>query len=174
MNSASFVFYESVYKQLQTLEKRLGTEVALEYINAVIEFGLYGVVPEEESDVWLYGFEQTITSIDRAKDRHEKAIENGKKGGRPTLTLNQEEVMNKYNELKTWKATAAYFKVDEDTLRKFRKQWEEKAEKPKNLNNNVNVNINDNETTSSACAIAQPSGGSCAAGRTKTASDFTF
>lgn len=143
MNTESFVFYESVYKQAERLEKKLGKEVGYDFLKAVIEFGLYGAVPDEDDNVWLYGLEQTITSIGAAKDRYAAAVENGKKGGRKKIELNQEEVMKKKAELKTWKAVAAFYKVDEDTLRKIRKQWE-KAEKPKNLNDNVNVNVNDN------------------------------
>ena len=164
MNTESFVFYESVYKQAERLEKKLGKEVGYDFLKAVIEFGLYGVVPDDDDNAWLYGLEQTITSIGAAKDRYAAAVENGKKGGRKKIELNQEEVMKKKAELKTWKAVAAFYKVDEDTLRKIRKQWEkaekpknlnddnvnvnekekEKAEKPKNLNDNVNVNVNDN------------------------------
>ena len=164
MNTESFVFYESVYKQVERLEKKLGKEVGYDFLKAVIEFGLYGVVPDDDDNAWLYGLEQTITSIGAAKDRYAAAVENGKKGGRKKVELNQEEVMKKKAELKTWKAVAAFYKVDEDTLRKIRKQWEkaekpknlnddnvnvnekekEKAEKPKNLNDNVNVNVNDN------------------------------
>ena len=164
MNAESFVFYESVYKQAERLEKKLGKEVGYDFLKAVIEFGLYGVVPDDDDNAWLYGLEQTITSIGAAKDRYAAAVENGKKGGRKKVELNQEEVMKKKAELKTWKAVAAFYKVDEDTLRKIRKQWEkaekpknlnddnvnvnekekEKAEKPKNLNDNVNVNVNDN------------------------------
>lgn len=143
MNTESFVFYESVYKQAERLEKKLGKEVGYDFLKAVIEFGLYGAVPDEDDNAWLYGLEQTITSIGAAKDRYAAAVENGKKGGRKKIELNQEEVMKKKAELKTWKAVAAFYKVDEDTLRKIRKQWE-KAEKPKNLNDNVNVNVNDN------------------------------
>lgn len=143
MNTESFVFYESVYKQAERLEKKLGKEVGYDFLKAVIEFGLYGAVPDEDDNAWLYGLEQTITSIGAAKDRYAAAVENGKKGGRKKVELNQEEVMKKKAELKTWKAVAAFYKVDEDTLRKIRKQWE-KAEKPKNLNDNVNVNVNDN------------------------------
>ena len=165
MNAESFVFYESVYKQAERLEKKLGKEVGYDFLKAVIEFGLYGVIPDDDDNAWLYGLEQTITSIDAAKNRYAAAVENGKKGGRKKVELNQEEVMKKKAELKTWKAVAAFYKVDEDTLRKIRKQWEkaekpknlnddnvnvsekekEKAEKPKNLNDNVNVNVNDNE-----------------------------
>ena len=143
MNTESFVFYESVYKQAERLEKKLGKEVGYDFLKAVIEFGLYGAVPDEDDNAWLYGLEQTITSIGAAKDRYAAAVENGKKGGRKKIELNQEEVMKKKAELKTWKAVAAFYKIDEDTLRKIRKQWE-KAEKPKNLNDNVNVNVNDN------------------------------
>ena len=165
MNAESFVFYESVYKQAERLEKKLGKEVGYDFLKAVIEFGLYGVVPDDDDNAWLYGLEQTITSIGAAKDRYAAAVENGKKGGRKKVELNQEEVMKKKAELKTWKAVAAFYKVDEDTLRKIRKQWEkaekpknlnddnvnvnekekEKAEKPKNLNDNVNVNVNVND-----------------------------
>ena len=165
MNAESFVFYESVYKQAERLEKKLGKEVGYDFLKAVIEFGLYGVIPDDDDNAWLYGLEQTITSIDAAKNRYAAAVENGKKGGRKKVELNQEEVMKKKAELKTWKAVAAFYKVDEDTLRKIRKQWEkaekpknrnddnvnvdekekEKTEKPKNLNDNVNVNDNVNE-----------------------------
>ena len=145
-NTESFVLYESVYKQFEILKKRKPA-VATDFIEAIMEYGLYGVVPDEESDVWLYGFEQSITSIQRAKDRYIASVENGRKGGRPPKNLNKDEVLQKKEELKTWKAVAKFYSIDEDTLRKIRKSWEtEKAEKPKNLNDNDNVNdnINDN------------------------------
>ena len=55
-NTESFVLYESVYKQFEILKKR-NPAVATNFIEAIMEYGLYGVVPDEESDVWLYGFE---------------------------------------------------------------------------------------------------------------------
>ena len=141
-NTESFVLYESVYKQFEILKKRKPA-VVTDFIEAIMEYGLYGVIPDEESDVWLYGFEQSITSIQRAKDRYIAAVENGSKGGRPSKNLNKEEVLQKKEELKTWKAVAKFYGIDEDTLRKIRKSWgTEEAEKPKNLN--VNDNVNDN------------------------------
>lgn len=146
MNNESFVFYESAYKQMAILEKRLGAEEAYTFTKAVIEYGLYGVIPEEESSVWLYGFEQTITSISKAKDRYSAAVENGKKGGRPTIELKEQEVAEKKKELKTWKAVADYYGITEQTLRNKRTEWEraEKQKNPKNLNDNVNENVNEN------------------------------
>lgn len=144
-NTESFVLYESVYKQFEILKKRK-PDAATDFIEAIMEYGLYGVVPDEESEVWLYGFEQSTTSIQRAKDRYAAAVENGSKGGRPSKSLNKEDVLQKKEELRTWKAVAKFYGIDEDTLRKIRKSWEtEKAEKPKNLNDNDNVNVNDNK-----------------------------
>ena len=144
-NTESFVLYESVYKQFEILKKR-NPAVATNFIEAIMEYGLYGVVPDEESDVWLYGFEQSITSIQRAKDRYIAAVENGSKGGRPPKNLNKDEVLQKKEELKTWKAVAKFYNISEDTLRKLRNTWEtEEPEKPKNLNDNVNDNVNDND-----------------------------
>ena len=118
-NTESFVLYESVYKQFEILKKRKPA-VATDFIEAIMEYGLYGVVPDEESDVWLYGFEQSITSIQRAKDRYIASVENGRKGGRPPKNLDKDEVLQKKEELKTWKAVAKFYNISEDTLRKLR------------------------------------------------------
>lgn len=133
MNNKSFVMYESAFKQAEILEERLGKEKAYEFLKALNEFGLYGVLPDESSEVWLYGFEQTITSVSRAKDRHSAAIENGKKGGRTKIELSKEEVMAAKDELKTWKAVAQHFGVSEQTLKNKRKEWvDENPKNPKN------------------------------------------
>ena len=153
MNTESFVYYESVYKQAEILEKRLGIETAYRFQKAVIEFGLYGVLPEEDSDVWLYGFEQTITSIQKAIDRRNKSIENGKNGGRPKILLEESAVLAKKEELGTWKKVAEFYGIDEKTLKKNRDSWRtEEQEKRKNGKNlNVNVNVNDNVNN---CCVA--------------------
>ena len=140
MNTESFVMYESVYKQLQILEKRLGAETAMRFLNAVMEFGLYGVLPEEESDVWLYGFEQTITSIHCAKNRHTAAIENGKKGGRKK-TIDDTKVIELKQQGLTNKKIAEELSCSESSVEKI---WTAHRKNRKNLNVNVNVNGNGN------------------------------
>lgn len=119
MNTESFVFYETVFKQTEQLHKRKRYDEELELYRAIAQYGLYGVVPADDDDVWLYGFEQAITSISRAKERYQLAIENGKRGGRPAIWLDQEEVLAKKKELKTWKAVAQYYNINEDTLVRY-------------------------------------------------------
>lgn len=128
-NSCSFVFYESVWKQYQILDARR-PEAAKAFMRAVIEYGLYDIVPPEDDEVWMYGLEQTITSIDAAKGRREKNQEDGSKGGRPAIRFERELIEQKKQELKTWKAVAEFLGIDEKTLRKIRSNWEEeKTEK---------------------------------------------
>lgn len=124
-NNQSFVFYESVFKQVEIIEKRIGKETAYNFLYDVISYGLYGVLPDEKNDSWLYGFEQVMASINGAKNRYAAAVENGKKGGRPKLTLNQDEVLQKKEELKTWKAVAEYYNISEQALKNYRTQWEQ-------------------------------------------------
>jgi DNA-binding NarL/FixJ family response regulator len=148
MNNESFVMYESVYKQAAILEKKLGKETAYDFLKAVIEFGLYGALPDEEDLVWLYGFEQTITSISKAKDRYAAAVENGKKGGRkPTvdkekvLALKEQGLTNKQVAEELGCSVSSVEKVNAEN-RKNRKNLNENI----NVNNNANNNANEKET----------------------------
>lgn len=150
-NKSSFVFYESVYKQANALHKRNKKEEELELLRAIMEFGLYGVIPEEESDVWLYGFEQAATSISAAKTRYEAAKENGSKGGRPVKFPMMDMV--KYREQgMTNNQIAAYMGCSPKTVETKLKQYDisnpeysQERKNRKNLNENYTVNNNNND-----------------------------
>ena len=160
MNKESFVFYESVAKQGDRLANKLGKEVAYDFYKAVIDFGLYGVLPDEDSDVWLYGFEQTITSIDAAKDRYAAAIENGKKGGRPkkidddrVLELKKQGMTNKQVAEALGCSISSIEKINAESRKNQNNQKNQgiivienqgSRKNQKNLNDNVNVNVNVN------------------------------
>lgn len=71
----SFVLYESVYAQFERLLKAEKAEEANRYIDAVMQYGLYGVVPEESDEVWLFALDNVMASIDSAKSNYRKKIE---------------------------------------------------------------------------------------------------
>lgn len=149
-NKNSFVMYESVYKQLNALHTRNKKEEELELIRAIIEYGLYGVIPEEESDVWLYGFEQAATSISAAKTRYEAAKENGAKGGRPVQFPMMEMVKYREQGMSNKEIAAAMgcsLKTVENKLKDYdsKPKSAEQRKNRKNLNENVNVNVNVND-----------------------------
>lgn len=143
-NKESFVLYESAFKQMEILEKRLGKETAYNFIKAIAEFGLYGVVPEEENEVWLYGFEQTITSIHKAKDRYTAAIENGKKGGRKA-TIDRNKVIELKEQGLTNKQIADNLNCSVSSIEKIVAKTGKTGKTHNNLNDNVNDNVNENE-----------------------------
>ena len=164
MNTESFVLYESVYKQMEILEKRLNKETAYDFLKAVMEFGLYGVMPDDESPVWLYGFEQTITSISSAKDRRAATIANGKKGGRATK-YDKDEIIELHesgmSNAKITEKIGCSLSTVERAVREYREKKGKVSDFSRqnlhnpsqavisrhnlNVNVNVNENVNDNE-----------------------------
>lgn len=148
MNDQSFVFYESVYKQVELLEKRLGKETAYDFLKAVLDFGLYGALPDEDAEILLYGFEQTITSIAAAKQRRATAIDNGKKGGRKK-TIDYSKVLELKAAGTTNQAIADQMGCSVSSVEKIvaadRKNQTNQKNISNNLNENVNVNENENE-----------------------------
>ena len=83
---------------------------------------------------------QMQASVNAAKDRHDKAIEDGAKGGRPRYIPPEE--WKAYRQEHTQKETAEHFGISVDTLQRWEKAA--KTAKPQNLNVNVNDNVNDN------------------------------
>lgn len=120
----SFILYESVYKQFERFRKKGKDEIAVALIDAVMRYGLYDEMPDEDDDVWDYGLDGMFASIKAAKERRAKNISDGKGGGRPKTSLDETEVMQLKARLGTWKAVAQALGVDEKTLRREREEWE--------------------------------------------------
>lgn len=68
----SFVCYESVYRQFERLTRHGKLQEAILFINAVMRYGLYGEKPDEESEIWDFGFDGIIATISSAKDRYKQ------------------------------------------------------------------------------------------------------
>lgn len=143
MGFDNFVFYGSWRETLEGFREEFGQDYANEVLWNMMLLATAGDIETEKKSI--IGFLQgaVMPNINKAKDRYAAAVENGKKGGRPLVELNEEEVTAKKKELGTWKAVASHYGVDEDTLRKNRKKWEkaEKAEKPKNLDIDIDIDI---------------------------------
>lgn len=165
LNTESFVFYESTYKTYEKIKKIAGVEAAARFFEAVSEYGLYGIVPEEDDPVWLNGLEQIFTSIGRAKDRYAAAASNGAKGGRPSKID-----YDKAEELKaqgyTYKDIAAKMGCSVSSLEKYFAKKRGKPEKPvitvftgeEDTTRKNRKNLNDNENFSGFLADARKVG----------------
>lgn len=138
----SFVFYSSFADSIETAPE----EMQLELYKALVECGLERKAITDISFPASMFVTQAMASISNAQKRHEQAVENGGKGGRPRKWVDRKEAEQLYTELKSWDKVADELGVARETLRKARAVWD--AQKPKNLNINDNVNgnvnVNDN------------------------------
>lgn len=108
----SFVLYESVYVQYDRLMRRGKTEAAQAFINAVMRYGLYGEVPDDESEIWDYGFDGVVATVSAAKSRYTKQID-----------VPQDELQMLVDEGRTQQEIANYYNCSVDTIQRRMKQY---------------------------------------------------
>ena len=108
----SFVLYESVYVQYDRLMRRGKIEAAQAFINAVMRYGLYGEVPDDESEIWDYGFDGVVATVSAAKSRYTKQID-----------VPQDELQMLVDEGRTQQEIASYYKCSVDTIQRRMKQY---------------------------------------------------
>ena len=147
----SFVLYESVYVQYDRLMKRGKVQVAQDFINAVMRYGLYGETPDEESEIWDFGFDGVVATISSAKDRYTKRID-----------IPREELERFVSEGRTQQEIASYYNCSVDTVQRRMKDYgiarrktaentakpqepHRTADLPQKSRTQFNVNENDNE-----------------------------
>ena len=77
-----------------------------------MRYGLYGDEPNEDSEVWDYGFDGVIATISTAKDRYTKRID-----------VPQEELEQFVREGRTQQEIASYYNCSTDTIQRRMKQY---------------------------------------------------
>ena len=141
----TFIFYETFAKQLKLLDK----ELRYRFYEAIIEYGLYGTVPDFtglEACAWL----PIQEAIDNAKARRIKNTEDGKRGGRPEIPQEiQQAVCEDLQAGMTQKEIAAKYDIAQQTVSNIKKKvFSNEYQKPqastKNLDVDVDVDVNDN------------------------------
>jgi DNA-directed RNA polymerase specialized sigma24 family protein len=117
-NNSSFVFYESFLKSIQNVERFRSKEEAFDFAMSIIEYGCYGLPPEDTNPAWLYGFEQVRASIDAAQDRRQKQIAQGKMGGRPRKSANIDEILTMRAQGMSIRTIAEQLNISDKTVRR--------------------------------------------------------
>ena len=147
----SFVLYESVYAQYDRLMRRGKVQAAQAFINAVMRYGLYGEAPDEDDEIWDYGFDGVVATISSAKERYTKRIE-----------VPQDELERLIQEGRSQQEIANYYNCSTDTIQRRIKTYgidyrktakntakpqepHRSAELPQNSRKQFNANENDNE-----------------------------
>ena len=116
-----------------------------------MRYGLYGDTPDEESEIWDYGFDGVVATISSAKDRYTKRID-----------IPREELERLLAEGRTQQEIASYYGCSVDTVQRRIKSYgidyrktakntakpqepHRSAELPQKNRKQFNANENDNE-----------------------------
>ena len=139
--SVSFIFYETFAKQLKLLDK----ELRYKFYEAIVEYGLYGTEPDFtglEACAWI----PIQESIDNAKARRVKNINDGKKGGRPEIPQEvQDSICDDLKNGLTQKETAEKHGVSQQAVSKIKKGvYGTTHHKPSSNTTNLDVDVDDN------------------------------
>ena len=145
----AFVFYESFYDILQMLPSAEDWRMLIE---AVCEYAFTGERDPLPTPALEIAFKHFQISIDSASARYDKAVEEGKKGGRPHKWVDRTEAERLFTEHKSWAKVAEIMDVSDDTLYRARMKWKNTA-KPQNPQN-LNVSISDSVSVSESDAVA--------------------
>lgn len=145
----AFVFYESFYDILQMLPSAEDWRMLIE---AVCEYAFTGERDPLPTPALEIAFKHFQISIDSASARYDKAVEEGKKGGRPHKWVDRTEAERLFEEHKSWTKVAEIMDVSDDTLYRARMKWNNTA-KPQNPQN-LNVSISDSVSVSESDAVA--------------------
>lgn len=149
MKKNSALIYEGTYQAINYIPD---ADAQLEAYRGIIEYGLYGTEPYSENPFVNMVYVQAIPYLNKARERYQKAVESGKKGGRPTQ-IDKEKVQELKESGLSLKEIAAELGVPENTVKsilyregaKGAKGMQRGANLNDNVNDNVNVNVNDNE-----------------------------
>lgn len=102
MEKESMVIYKSIISAIELLPD---AEQKWEAIKGITDFGFYDKKPESENPIINMIYIQAIPSLRNAVERYERAVENGKKGGRPA-EVSIEKIIQMKNEGMTNKQIA--------------------------------------------------------------------
>ena len=107
----TFLFYESYGKTFERL-RQIDKEKADQYIYSLIRYGLYNELPPQESDVWLFGFDGVIATINSAKTNRAKKI-----------NIPKEELQELIEQGNTQEEMAKAFGCSVDTIQRRMKEY---------------------------------------------------
>lgn len=132
----SFVFYRSFYESIKSLDKDLQIEI----ITAICEYSL-NEIEMELSPVANAIFRLIKPNIDNATKRYKEAVENGKRGGKPSK-IKDEDILRLKEEGKKNKEIAEMFGVTEKAIeRRITAINRNNPRNPTNPTNPTNLNV---------------------------------
>ena len=128
---ANMVFYESWLETVDAFEKMFGTDFAKETIYALVYLSIRGEVKTENDLIlgWIKG--SCLPNVQSAQEKYRRAVEAGKKGGRPK-ELDYDEIYRLKENGVSAKDIASKMGLTEDSVRSALKRYNRMGQKGQN------------------------------------------
>lgn len=128
---ANMVFYESWLETVDAFEKMFGTDFAKETIYALVYLSIRGEVKTENDLIlgWIKG--SCLPNVQSAQEKYRRAVEAGKKGGRPK-ELDYDEIYRLKENGVSVKDIASKMGLTEDSVRNALKRYNRMGQKGQN------------------------------------------
>lgn len=128
---ANMVFYESWLETIDAFEKMFGTDFAKETIYALVYLSTRGEVKTEDNLIlgWIKG--SCLPNVQSAQEKYRKAVEAGKKGGRPK-ELDYDEIYRLKENGDSIKDIASKMGLTEESVRCALKRYNKMGQKGQN------------------------------------------
>ena len=115
MKKDSAIIYESIYK---TIELIPDTELKWEAIKGILKYSFYGEELNSDNPLVQMVYTSAFPSIRNAVERYERAVEDGKRGGRPS-TVDKEKVLQLKKQGKTYQEISDELDCPKNTIKKI-------------------------------------------------------
>lgn len=129
---ANMVFYESWLETVDAFEKMMGIDFAKEAIYALVYLSIRGEVKTENDLIlgWIKG--SCLPNVQSAQEKYRRAVEAGKKGGRPK-ELDYDEIYRLKENGVSVKDIAEEMDLTEESVRCALKRYNRMGQKGQNL-----------------------------------------
>lgn len=142
----SFIFYKSFYDAAaQAPDEAARKDILWHLVEVCIGVKTIEDIPFPASAVAV----QALASVESAKRRYDKSVEDGSKGGRPHKWIDKDEAELLYSDLGSWEKVADELNVDPKTLRRARAAW-----KRGKTGKNPNVYVYDSVSVSESDSVS--------------------
>lgn len=128
---ANMVFYESWLETVDAFEKMFGIDFAKETIYALVYLSIRGEVKTENDLIlgWIKG--SCLPNVQSAQEKYRRAVEAGKKGGRPK-ELDYDEIYRLKENGDSIKEIASKVGLTEDSIKSALKRYNKTCQKGQN------------------------------------------
>ena len=128
---ANMVFYESWLETIDAFEKMMGIDFAKEAIYALVYLSIRGEIKTENDLIlgWIKG--SCLPNVQSAQEKYRRAVEAGKKGGRPK-ELDYDEIYRLKENGDSIKEIASKVGLTEDSIKSALKRYNKTCQKGQN------------------------------------------